>query len=46
MPFGIAFLQADISRTKYYIRLKDAKNNVSNVIEYNIHVEADPNFSY
>ena len=27
-------------------KLKDAKNNVSNVIEYNISVQADPNFNY
>ena len=46
MPYGIAFDANDLNKSKYYIRLKDAKNNVSNVKEYNISVQADPNFNY
>lgn len=44
--YGIGFGPSDLNQSKYYIRLKDAKNNVSNVIEYNISVQADPNFNY
>ena len=44
--YGIGFGSSDLNQSKYYIRLKDAKNNVSNVIEYNISVQADPNFNY
>ena len=46
MAYGIGFDASDVNQSKYYIRLKDAKNNVSNVIEYNISVQADPNFNY
>lgn len=46
MAYGIGFDASDVNQSKYYIRLKDAKNNVSIVIEYNISVQADPNFNY
>ena len=46
MAYGIGFDASDVNQSKYYIRLKDEKNNVSNVIEYNISVQADPNFNY
>ena len=46
MAYGIGFDASDVNQSKYYIRLKDAKNIVSNVIEYNISVQADPNFNY
>ena len=44
--YGIGFGPSDLNQSKYYIRLKDAKNNVSNIIEYIINVQADPYFNY
>ena len=44
--YGIGFDASDLNQSKYYIRLKDAKNNVSNIIEYIINVQADPSFNY
>lgn len=44
--YGIGFDASDLNQSKYYIRLKDAKNNVSNIIEYIINVKADPSFNY
>ncbi len=46
MIYGIGFDANDLNKSKYYIRLKDTTNNISNVIEYNINVQADPNFNY
>ena len=46
MIYGIGFDANDLNISKYYIRLKDTTNNISNVIEYNINVQADPNFNY
>ena len=46
MIYGIGFDPSDVNQSKYYIRLKDAKNNVSNVKEYNINVQVDPIFNY
>ncbi len=46
MAYGIGFDANDLNKSKYYIRLIDTTNNISNVIEYNINVQADPNFNY
>ncbi|MBP5520706.1 MAG: hypothetical protein J6X84_09055 [Treponema sp.] len=44
--YNIYFEESDVGHKIQYLRLRDSKNNISNVFEFPISVSIDPNYDY